>query len=161
MVFCSGKHYYTLDSHRKKHDIKDTAIIRVEVRHSTEEPIRLCHVSIHFSCCVPSQVLTFTKNSNAIPEQKVCPPLNKHDELTVFCCYCFLSFKAQLLLMLAESFLEHSKSLYTNAELSDNLSLEVIWSQEEPENMGPWSFVEPRFRRQLNCNVSTSQPSFC
>eukprot|EP00731_Ephydatia_muelleri_P027943 Em0019g816a len=31
---------------------------------------------------------------------------------------------------------------------------EFIWSQEEPQNMGPWSFVEPRFRRQLGCKLS-------
>ena len=33
------------------------------------------------------------------------------------------------------------------------LSLEFIWSQEEPQNMGPWGFVEPRFRKQLGCHV--------
>ncbi|XP_061679760.1 2-oxoadipate dehydrogenase complex component E1 isoform X2 [Syngnathoides biaculeatus] len=26
---------------------------------------------------------------------------------------------------------------------------EFIWSQEEPQNMGPWSFVAPRFEKQL------------
>nr|XP_023664650.1 probable 2-oxoglutarate dehydrogenase E1 component DHKTD1, mitochondrial [Paramormyrops kingsleyae] len=26
---------------------------------------------------------------------------------------------------------------------------EFIWSQEEPQNMGPWSFVAPRFEQQL------------
>ncbi|KAM6937212.1 2-oxoadipate dehydrogenase complex component E1 [Xenentodon cancila] len=28
---------------------------------------------------------------------------------------------------------------------------EFIWSQEEPQNMGPWSFVAPRFEKQLAC----------
>ena len=31
VIFCSGKHYYTLDSHRRKKGITDTAIIRLEV----------------------------------------------------------------------------------------------------------------------------------
>ncbi|XP_068595281.1 2-oxoadipate dehydrogenase complex component E1 [Brachionichthys hirsutus] len=30
---------------------------------------------------------------------------------------------------------------------------EFIWSQEEPQNMGPWSFVAPRFERQLACKL--------
>lgn len=30
---------------------------------------------------------------------------------------------------------------------------EFIWSQEEPQNMGCWSFVAPRFERQLACKV--------
>lgn len=28
-----------------------------------------------------------------------------------------------------------------------------IWSQEEPENMGPWSFVSPRFEKQLGLKL--------
>ena len=30
---------------------------------------------------------------------------------------------------------------------------EFVWGQEEPENMGAWQFVEPRFRRQLGIQV--------
>lgn len=30
---------------------------------------------------------------------------------------------------------------------------EFVWSQEEPQNMGAWQFVEPRFRRQLGLQV--------
>lgn len=30
---------------------------------------------------------------------------------------------------------------------------EFVWSQEEPENMGPWSFVGPRFEKQLACQL--------
>uniref|UniRef100_A0A8C8C733 2-oxoadipate dehydrogenase complex component E1 n=1 Tax=Oncorhynchus tshawytscha TaxID=74940 RepID=A0A8C8C733_ONCTS len=28
-----------------------------------------------------------------------------------------------------------------------------VWSQEEPQNMGPWSFVAPRFEKQLACKL--------
>uniref|UniRef100_A0A8C9ZDM1 2-oxoadipate dehydrogenase complex component E1 n=1 Tax=Sander lucioperca TaxID=283035 RepID=A0A8C9ZDM1_SANLU len=28
-----------------------------------------------------------------------------------------------------------------------------IWSQEEPQNMGPWAFVAPRFEKQLTCKL--------
>uniref|UniRef100_A0A8C5CKX9 2-oxoadipate dehydrogenase complex component E1 n=1 Tax=Gadus morhua TaxID=8049 RepID=A0A8C5CKX9_GADMO len=28
-----------------------------------------------------------------------------------------------------------------------------VWSQEEPQNMGPWPFVAPRFERQLACKL--------
>ncbi|KAJ8384333.1 hypothetical protein AAFF_G00205860 [Aldrovandia affinis] len=35
---------------------------------------------------------------------------------------------------------------YSNAK-------EFIWSQEEPQNMGPWSFVAPRFEKQLACKL--------
>uniref|UniRef100_A0AAY5F2V7 2-oxoadipate dehydrogenase complex component E1 n=1 Tax=Electrophorus electricus TaxID=8005 RepID=A0AAY5F2V7_ELEEL len=30
---------------------------------------------------------------------------------------------------------------------------EFIWSQEEPQNMGCWSFVSPRFEKQLTCKL--------
>lgn len=30
---------------------------------------------------------------------------------------------------------------------------EFVWSQEEPENMGPWSHVGPRFEKQLACKL--------
>lgn len=36
-----------------------------------------------------------------------------------------------------------------------NSPTEFVWSQEEPQNMGPWSFVAPRFEKQLNCKVSS------
>ena len=31
VVLCSGKHFYVLDSYRRKHNIQDTALIRLEV----------------------------------------------------------------------------------------------------------------------------------
>lgn len=35
-----------------------------------------------------------------------------------------------------------------------------IWSQEEPQNMGPWSFVAPRFEKQLACKLQlVSRPA--
>lgn len=34
--------------------------------------------------------------------------------------------------------------------------IEFIWSQEEPENMGPWTFIQPRFAKQLGYQVSRS-----
>lgn len=34
-------------------------------------------------------------------------------------------------------------------------SSELLWSQEEPQNMGPWSYVAPRFQQQLACQVSS------
>ncbi|KAJ0069256.1 hypothetical protein NL108_003177, partial [Boleophthalmus pectinirostris] len=40
--------------------------------------------------------------------------------------------------------LQQELTKYPNAK-------EFVWSQEEPENMGPWSFVGPRFERQLAC----------
>ncbi|XP_034001906.1 probable 2-oxoglutarate dehydrogenase E1 component DHKTD1, mitochondrial [Trematomus bernacchii] len=30
---------------------------------------------------------------------------------------------------------------------------EFTWSQEEPQNMGPWSYVAPRFEKQLACKL--------
>uniref|UniRef100_A0A8D0C110 2-oxoadipate dehydrogenase complex component E1 n=1 Tax=Salvator merianae TaxID=96440 RepID=A0A8D0C110_SALMN len=30
---------------------------------------------------------------------------------------------------------------------------EFFWSQEEPQNMGPWVFVSPRFEKQLACKL--------
>lgn len=34
---------------------------------------------------------------------------------------------------------------------------EFIWSQEEPENMGPWAFIQPRFAKQLGYQASHSR----
>ncbi|XP_060634255.2 2-oxoadipate dehydrogenase complex component E1 [Anolis sagrei] len=38
--------------------------------------------------------------------------------------------------------LQQEMNKYRNAK-------EYIWSQEEPQNMGPWTFVSPRFEKQL------------
>uniref|UniRef100_A0A674DAQ4 2-oxoadipate dehydrogenase complex component E1 n=1 Tax=Salmo trutta TaxID=8032 RepID=A0A674DAQ4_SALTR len=42
--------------------------------------------------------------------------------------------------------LQQELTKYTNAK-------EFVWSQEEPQNMGPWSFVAPRFEKQLGCKL--------
>uniref|UniRef100_H2NC66 2-oxoadipate dehydrogenase complex component E1 n=1 Tax=Pongo abelii TaxID=9601 RepID=H2NC66_PONAB len=83
LVFCSGKHFYSLMKQReslgaKKHDF---AIIRVE---------------------------------------ELCPfPLDS---------------------------LQQEMSKYKHVK-------DHIWSQEEPQNMGPWLFVSPRFEKQLACKL--------
>ncbi|XP_016322301.1 probable 2-oxoglutarate dehydrogenase E1 component DHKTD1, mitochondrial [Sinocyclocheilus anshuiensis] len=49
--------------------------------------------------------------------------------------------------------LQQELNKYTNAK-------EFIWSQEEPQNMGCWSFVSPRFEKQLACKLrSVSRPA--
>ncbi|MBN3302804.1 DHTK1 dehydrogenase, partial [Amia calva] len=42
--------------------------------------------------------------------------------------------------------LQQELSKYSNAK-------DFIWSQEEPQNMGPWTFVAPRFEKQLACKL--------
>uniref|UniRef100_A0A8D0HHJ1 2-oxoadipate dehydrogenase complex component E1 n=1 Tax=Sphenodon punctatus TaxID=8508 RepID=A0A8D0HHJ1_SPHPU len=43
--------------------------------------------------------------------------------------------------------LQQEMNKYTRAK-------DFIWSQEEPQNMGPWVFVSPRFEKQLACKLS-------
>ncbi|XP_059843281.1 2-oxoadipate dehydrogenase complex component E1 [Hypanus sabinus] len=89
VVFCSGKHYYTLLKHRETLEAaQNTALVRVE---------------------------------------ELCP------------------FPLQQLQLHMERF-KHAK--------------EFVWSQEEPQNMGPWFFVSPRFERQLGCKLKlVSRPA--
>ncbi|XP_074999601.1 2-oxoadipate dehydrogenase complex component E1 isoform X2 [Calonectris borealis] len=42
--------------------------------------------------------------------------------------------------------LQQELSKYSRAKV-------FIWSQEEPQNMGPWSFVSPRFEKQLGVKL--------
>uniref|UniRef100_A0A8C4VTP6 2-oxoadipate dehydrogenase complex component E1 n=1 Tax=Gopherus evgoodei TaxID=1825980 RepID=A0A8C4VTP6_9SAUR len=42
--------------------------------------------------------------------------------------------------------LQQEMNKYKNAK-------DFIWSQEEPQNMGPWAFVSPRFEKQLACKL--------
>ncbi|XP_071455904.1 2-oxoadipate dehydrogenase complex component E1 isoform X1 [Marmota flaviventris] len=42
--------------------------------------------------------------------------------------------------------LQQEMSKYTHVK-------DIIWSQEEPQNMGPWFFVAPRFEKQLACKL--------
>lgn len=49
--------------------------------------------------------------------------------------------------------LQQELNKYKNAK-------EFIWSQEEPQNMGCWSFVAPRFEKQLACKLKlVSRPA--
>jgi probable 2-oxoglutarate dehydrogenase E1 component DHKTD1 len=82
VVFCSGKHFYFLDSYRKEKGINDVAIVRLE------------------------SLAPF-------------PTAYLHQELTK----------------------------YSNATTH-------IWSQEEHRNMGPWTFVDARFRNQLGIQLT-------
>lgn len=36
------------------------------------------------------------------------------------------------------------------SELSDYPSAELVWVQEEPKNMGAWSYVQPRLYASTN-----------
>ncbi|XP_062928837.1 2-oxoadipate dehydrogenase complex component E1 [Mobula hypostoma] len=89
VVFCCGKHYYTLLKHRETLEAaQNTALVRVE---------------------------------------ELCP------------------FPLQLLQLHMQRF-KHAK--------------EFVWSQEEPQNMGPWFFVSPRFEKQLGCKLKlASRPA--
>ena len=44
VVFCSGKHFYTLDKERQQRGLKDVAIVRVEVYIQLECCVALCGV---------------------------------------------------------------------------------------------------------------------
>ncbi|XP_054163918.1 2-oxoadipate dehydrogenase complex component E1-like [Oppia nitens] len=90
VVFCSGKHYYTLSKEREDRNAKHIALVRLE---------------------------------------ELCPfPANE--------------VLAQLL-------------AYKSAK-------DFIWSQEEHQNMGAWSYVRPRFDDILNCKLRyVGRPSLC
>lgn len=47
-----------------------------------------------------------------------------------------------------------TRDFYSDFFSSPSSFVEFVWSQEEPANMGAWSFIEPRLRRQLGINVS-------
>ncbi len=48
LIFCSGKVYYDLDDYRRKHDIKDTALVRVEQLYPLHEE-RLREIAASYS----------------------------------------------------------------------------------------------------------------
>lgn len=50
----------------------------------------------------------------------------------------------------------YSSNLITFFAAVDDIT-EFIWSQEEPENMGPWAFIQPRFAKQLGYQASHSR----
>jgi 2-oxoglutarate dehydrogenase E1 component len=41
-------------------------------------------------------------------------------------------------------------------ELLYSATSEVVWVQEEPQNMGAWTFLQPRFTEQLRPNQRLS-----
>lgn len=77
MVLCSGKHYYALDAYRREKEVRDTAIIRLEVSNNcysvaTYRPRNYRNLLFHLhSCYAHFRVPTFTKNSRVIPMLKV------------------------------------------------------------------------------------------
>ncbi|GIY89366.1 probable 2-oxoglutarate dehydrogenase E1 component DHKTD1, mitochondrial [Caerostris extrusa] len=81
VIFCTGKHFYSLQKEKESRNLKDCAIIRLE---------------------------------------KLCP------------------FPA-----------EELQSLIRQFSSAQNF----IWSQEEHQNMGAWTFVQPRFRNLVGCQL--------
>ena len=43
VVFCTGKHYYSLDAERTSKGISDTALVRVEVKCYSPSNVTKCH----------------------------------------------------------------------------------------------------------------------
>lgn len=54
--------------------------------------------------------------------------------------------RLELLCPFPSAYIHQQLTLFSNVK-------EFVWAQEEPENMGPWSFVEPRFRKQLGIQL--------
>ncbi|KAF5299098.1 hypothetical protein FQR65_LT09456 [Abscondita terminalis] len=81
VIFCSGKHYYSLLEKRREMGVTDTVLLRIES----------------------------------------------------FCPFPVLEIRKEL-------------KKYPNA-------IEFIWSQEEPRNMGAWSFIKPRFENLINKKI--------
>ena len=48
-----------------------------------------------------------------------------------------------------------------NKELNRFKNAEIIWCQEEPQNMGSWTFIEPNIERTLNAiNAKHKRPKY-
>ena len=76
-----------------------------------------------------------------------CSPINNKEMYSTY------HYKFGLISFCKTLWITSLLTVYYN-ELSLCFSTEFVWSQEEPQNMGPWSFVAPRFENQLACKVS-------
>uniref|UniRef100_A0A9J8AG89 2-oxoadipate dehydrogenase complex component E1 n=1 Tax=Cyprinus carpio carpio TaxID=630221 RepID=A0A9J8AG89_CYPCA len=80
--------------------------------------------------CSGKHYYALLKHRETLPEAEKNTPLIRVEELCPF----------------PTEALQQELNKYTNAK-------EFIWSQEEPQNMGCWSFVSPRFEKQLACKL--------
>jgi 2-oxoglutarate dehydrogenase E1 component len=55
----------------------------------------------------------------------------------------------QVAIVRIEQFYPYPKNLIADELSRFKNATEIVWVQEEPENMGGWSFMEPRLRRML------------
>uniref|UniRef100_A0A8C0YNE9 2-oxoadipate dehydrogenase complex component E1 n=1 Tax=Cyprinus carpio carpio TaxID=630221 RepID=A0A8C0YNE9_CYPCA len=77
--------------------------------------------------CSGKHYYALLKHRETLPEAEKNTPLIRVEELCPF----------------PTEALQQELNKYTN----------FIWSQEEPQNMGCWSFVSPRFEKQLACKL--------
>lgn len=101
VVFCSGKHFYTLRKEREERDISNVALVRIE---------ELCP----FPAQQVIQQMAKYKSAKGLSNDSI-DPINE----LIVC----------------------------------QMQSEWMWSQEEHQNMGAWSFVRNRFQDILNCKV--------
>uniref|UniRef100_A0A8C1Y6F2 2-oxoadipate dehydrogenase complex component E1 n=1 Tax=Cyprinus carpio TaxID=7962 RepID=A0A8C1Y6F2_CYPCA len=80
--------------------------------------------------CSGKHYYALLKHRETLPEAEKSTALIKVEELCPF----------------PTEALQQELNKYTNAK-------DFIWSQEEPQNMGSWSFVSPRFEKQLACKL--------
>jgi len=64
------------------------------------------------------------------------------------------NIKGEVALIRLEQFYPFPSSKLTELFASYSNSTEIVWTQEEPQNMGGWTFVEPRLRAILPSNAT-------